>query len=124
MARPTADGAELGSSHFLRKPSGRSIMTRKTRRSIRRLVRAARRWLASYANGSTDRGRSRARLLALSAQAERAIDYDEEDEAVDPALGAGCTTLAGELRQWLDRPRTEPSSAPRTFCASRAGDRL
>lgn len=48
------------------------------------------------------------RLLALSAQAERAIDYDEEDEAVDPALGAGCTTLAGELRQWLDRPRTEP----------------
>jgi tRNA modification GTPase len=48
------------------------------------------------------------RLLALSAQAELAIDYDEEDEAVDLGLGAGCATLAGELRQWLDRPRTEP----------------
>ena len=30
------------------------------------------------------------RLLALSAQAERAIDYDEEDEAVDPALLREC----------------------------------
>ena len=27
-------------------------------------------------------------MLALSAQAERAIDYDEDDEAVDPAFGA------------------------------------
>ena len=33
------------------------------------------------------------RLLALSAQAERAIDYDEEDEAVDPALLRDCAAL-------------------------------
>ena len=30
------------------------------------------------------------RLLTLSARAERAIDYDEEDEAVDPALLRDC----------------------------------
>jgi len=48
------------------------------------------------------------RLLVLSAQAERAIDYDEEDEAVDPALLRDCAALAGELRQWLERPRVEP----------------
>src|SRR5437763_15458722 len=48
------------------------------------------------------------RLLALSALAERAIDYDEEDEAVDPALLRDCSALAEELRQWLERPRVEP----------------
>jgi len=48
------------------------------------------------------------RLVALSAQAERAIDYDEDDEAVDPSLLRECAVLAGELRQWLDRPRVEP----------------
>jgi len=48
------------------------------------------------------------RLLSLSARAERAIDYDEEDEAVDPALLRDCALLAGELRQWLERPRVEP----------------
>ena len=48
------------------------------------------------------------RLLALSAQAERAIDYDEEDEAVDSALLRDCDSLAAELRSWLDRPRIEP----------------
>lgn len=48
------------------------------------------------------------RLLALSAQAERAIDYDEEDEAVDPALLRDCAMLAEELRSWLERPRVEP----------------
>lgn len=48
------------------------------------------------------------RLLALSAQAERAIDYDEDDEAVDPALLRDCASLAGELEQWLERPRVEP----------------
>jgi tRNA modification GTPase len=48
------------------------------------------------------------RLLALSAQAERAIDYDEEDEAVDPPLLRDCAALAAELQQWLDRPRIEP----------------
>jgi tRNA modification GTPase len=48
------------------------------------------------------------RLLGLSAQAERAIDYDEEDEAVDPALREGIERLAGELQSWLERPRIEP----------------
>ena len=48
------------------------------------------------------------RLLAVSAQAERAIDYDEEDEAIDPALLGECAALADELRQWLARPRVEP----------------
>lgn len=47
-------------------------------------------------------------LLALSAQAERAIDYDEEDEAVDVALLRDCAALASQLGQWLERPRAEP----------------
>lgn len=46
-------------------------------------------------------------LLVLSAQAERAIDYDEEDEHVDPALLRECRALAEELRSWLSRPRAE-----------------
>ena len=50
----------------------------------------------------------RERLLGLSAQAERAIDYDEDDEQIDPALVAGCEALSAELRSWLDRPRIEP----------------
>ena len=49
-----------------------------------------------------------ARLLALAAKAERAIDYDEEDEAIDPVLMRDCSTLADELEEWLDRPRIEP----------------
>ena len=48
------------------------------------------------------------RLLALSALAERAIDYDEEDEALDPALLRDCAALADELQSWLARPRIEP----------------
>jgi tRNA modification GTPase len=48
------------------------------------------------------------RLLGLSAMAERAIDYDEDDGAVDPAIIAGCGSLAGELAEWLERPRVEP----------------
>jgi tRNA modification GTPase len=48
------------------------------------------------------------RLLALSARAERAIDYDEEDEPIDPTLLRDCESLAGELQQWLERPRVEP----------------
>ena len=48
------------------------------------------------------------RLLALAAMAERAIDYDEDDAVVDPALPARCKVLAGELRAWLERPRVEP----------------
>jgi tRNA modification GTPase len=47
------------------------------------------------------------RLLALSARAERAIDYDEEDEALDPALLRDGAALGEELRQWLERPRIE-----------------
>jgi tRNA modification GTPase len=47
------------------------------------------------------------RLLALSAEAERAIDYDEDDEALDSALIRRCRELAAELRQWLYRPRVE-----------------
>jgi tRNA modification GTPase len=48
------------------------------------------------------------RLLSLSARAELAIDYDEEDEAVDSSLLRDCAVLAGELEQWLARPRVEP----------------
>jgi tRNA modification GTPase len=48
------------------------------------------------------------RLLALSARAERSIDYDEEDEAIDQSLLSDCQALAAELQQWLDRPRIEP----------------
>ena len=47
------------------------------------------------------------RLLAASAAAERAIDYDEDDEAVDPRLSRECDALAAELRLWLERPRIE-----------------
>jgi tRNA modification GTPase len=47
------------------------------------------------------------RLLALSAEAERAIDYDDDDEAIDPALKRKCAALAAELRSWLGRPRAE-----------------
>jgi tRNA modification GTPase len=48
-----------------------------------------------------------ASLLALSARAERAIDYDEEDESVDPALLRDCSALERELRDWLAQPRAE-----------------
>jgi tRNA modification GTPase len=49
-----------------------------------------------------------ARLLGLSAEAERAIDYDEDDLATDPTLVRQCGSLAAELRDWLARPRIEP----------------
>jgi tRNA modification GTPase len=49
-----------------------------------------------------------AQLLALSASAERAIDYDEDDSELDSALPAGCAALAVELNEWLARPRVEP----------------
>lgn len=48
------------------------------------------------------------RLLSLSAVAERAIDYDDDDEALDPALIEGCQSLADELNAWLSKPRAEP----------------
>jgi tRNA modification GTPase len=47
------------------------------------------------------------RLLSLSAEAERAIDYDEEDAAVTPALAIECASLGRELQEWLDRPPIE-----------------
>ena len=49
------------------------------------------------------------RLLDLSARAERAIEYDEDDHpGVDPELSRDCGALATELRKWLGRPRIEP----------------
>jgi tRNA modification GTPase len=48
------------------------------------------------------------RLLTLSAIAERAIDYDEDDSAADPALARDCAALADELESWLALPRAEP----------------
>lgn len=47
------------------------------------------------------------RLIGLSAEAERAIDYDDAEDVVDPSLLADCADLARELRSWLDRPRVE-----------------
>lgn len=47
------------------------------------------------------------RLLGLSAEAERAIDYDEDDAAVEASLMRRCGALAAELYQWLERPRVE-----------------
>ncbi|HKX92743.1 MAG TPA: tRNA uridine-5-carboxymethylaminomethyl(34) synthesis GTPase MnmE [Sphingomicrobium sp.] len=46
-------------------------------------------------------------VLALAAEAERAIDYDDDDSPMDPALREGCADLARELKAWLDRPRIE-----------------
>ena len=48
------------------------------------------------------------RLLALSARAERAIDYEEEDRENDHSLASDREALAAELRLWLGRPRVEP----------------
>jgi tRNA modification GTPase len=49
----------------------------------------------------------RQQVLDLSGRAERAIDYDEDELGSDPELTQGCTRLAAELQQWLDRPRVE-----------------
>jgi tRNA modification GTPase len=48
------------------------------------------------------------RVLILSAAAERAIDYDDDDEALDVALLAECDVMASDLEDWLQRPRVEP----------------
>lgn len=48
------------------------------------------------------------RILTLAAAAERAIDYDDEDEALDPALLAQCDVMASEIALLLQRPRVEP----------------
>ena len=53
----------------------------------------------------------RQRLVELSARAEAAIDYvgDEEETAADEeALAQAARALAGELGDWLARPRAEP----------------
>jgi tRNA modification GTPase len=48
-------------------------------------------------------------VLQLSARAEAAIDYVDEDSVdPDPGLGRDCAQLADELSDWLDRPRIEP----------------
>lgn len=53
-------------------------------------------------------GEWRRRLLELSAQAEAAIDYVDEDSIdSDPRLAANCKALAAELGDWLRRPRAE-----------------
>ena len=52
-----------------------------------------------------------ARVLALSASAEAAIDYvgDEDETATDTtALRAAAGALAADLQEWLARPRAEP----------------
>ena len=49
------------------------------------------------------------RVLQLSARAEAAIDYVDEDSVdPDPNLGEDCAQLATELTSWLGRPRVEP----------------
>ena len=51
----------------------------------------------------------RQRLVDLSARAEAAIDYVDEDSVeADPALAQDCSALARELGEWLERPRAEP----------------
>ena len=48
-------------------------------------------------------------LLDLSARAEAAIDYVDDDSVeADPTLAADCAALARELGGWLERPRAEP----------------
>lgn len=51
----------------------------------------------------------RARVLALSAQAEAALDFSDEEEASElpHAFAAGWEALAGEMSEWLARPRAE-----------------
>ncbi len=48
-------------------------------------------------------------LLELSAHAEAAIDYVDEDSVdSDPQLSRGCSALAEEIGSWLARPLAEP----------------
>ena len=47
------------------------------------------------------------RLLSLSAEAERAIDYDEEDEGQIQEITRECEEMVSELRSWLEQPRAE-----------------
>jgi tRNA modification GTPase len=51
----------------------------------------------------------RQELLELSAEAELAIDYvDEDSSGSDEGLAGRCAALANTLKQWLARPRVEP----------------
>lgn len=51
----------------------------------------------------------RERLLGLSARAEAAIDYVDEDSVdADPEIFRDCASLAKELGDWLQRPAAEP----------------
>ena len=48
-------------------------------------------------------------VLQLSARAEAAIDYVDEDTVdPDPTLHTDCAALEAELSTWIDRPRVEP----------------
>ncbi|HUG45696.1 MAG TPA: tRNA uridine-5-carboxymethylaminomethyl(34) synthesis GTPase MnmE, partial [Sphingomicrobium sp.] len=48
------------------------------------------------------------RLLELSARAEAAIDYVDEDSIdTEPGLSHECGALAKEVDRWLDQPRAE-----------------
>jgi tRNA modification GTPase len=49
-----------------------------------------------------------ARLLDLSARAEVAIDYGDEDSPRPEPEQSDCAALAMELRSWLEHPRAEP----------------
>lgn len=49
----------------------------------------------------------RRRVLDLSAQAELAIDYDEDDLPIDARMVTELRELADELQEWVDRPRIE-----------------
>ena len=49
----------------------------------------------------------RGRVLVLSARAEQAIDYDDDDTPFDVLLAEECESLARELGDWLARPRAE-----------------
>jgi tRNA modification GTPase len=50
-----------------------------------------------------------AQLIALSARAEQAIDYaDEEDATAGKRLSSDCAAIASTLEAWLVRPRVEP----------------
>ena len=73
---------------------------------------AQRRAALALADGSLKRQIAawQERLLALSAEAERAIDYADEhdDEAMPASFFAAVDELEEELQSWLERPRLEP----------------
>jgi tRNA modification GTPase len=51
----------------------------------------------------------RGQVVQLSARAEALIDYlGDEEEDPDPTLATECASLAGDLAEWVRRPRAEP----------------